>query len=685
MNQDKYFNRELSWLSFNYRVLQEAADQSNPLFERIKFLAIYSSNLDEFFRVRVASLRSLLRLKKESRDQLCFDPEELLKSIHKTVFKQQEEFGRIFREEIRTELANNNIFLVNDSELNDEQKDFVKDYFQQNVVFRIQPILLVKNKIKPFLKNRHLYFAVRLAHKFNVDKPTGRKRHSYAVVEIPAGELPRFVQLPSSDNNHYVIFLDDIIRFCLNDVFNAFDIVDAFSIKLNRDAELYIDDEFAGNLLKKIQKGLNKRDTGVPSRFLYDQQMPGKFLKFLRESLDLSKEDLVPGGRYHNFNNFFSFPNPLGNKLENKPLPPLQIKQFDNCTSMFDVIHQDDIGVHYPYQSYDSVIKFLSDAASDPAVKSIKVTQYRVANNSKVVQALINAAGQGKDVTAFVELKARFDEEANIQWAKEMENAGVKVYYSFPGLKVHAKLAMIDREDNGELKKYCYLSTGNFNEITAKIYADFGLFTADERITSEVSKVFEFLSGGEIEGKFKHLLVAQFNMRKKFLKMIEKEIENSINGAESGIVLKMNSLEDRKMINKLYEASQAGVKINIIVRGICCLRPGVKGLSENITVISIVDRFLEHSRFYLFHNGGRKRLYAASADWMKRNLSRRIETAFPIFDERIKQEIIDIINLQLNDNVKARVIDNKDSNAFVNTNKDITVRSQIDTHKYLSL
>lgn len=684
MNNNQILNRELSWLSFNYRVLQEAKDKSNPLYERIKFLAIYSSNLDEFFRVRVASLRSLLRLKKKSFEKLKFDPEQLLKNIHKIVYDQQEEFGKIYREQILPELESNGIILTNEEKLTNEQSEFVDDYFQQNIVHRIQPILLVKNKIKPFLKNRHLYFTVKLAHRIGGNKEVKRRRYSYALVEIPAGELPRFIELPSIDGKHHIIFLDDIVRFCLKDIFNAFDIIDSYSIKLNRDAELYIDDEFSGNLLSKIKKGLSKRETGLPSRFLYDQAMPKKFLNFLTESLELNKEDLVPGGRYHNFNDFFSFPNPIGEELENNLLTPKKISALESNDPIFNTIKKNDVGVHYPYQSYEYVIKFLEQACVDPNVKTIKVTQYRVASNSAVVKSLIKAAGNNKKVIAFVELKARFDEEANIQWAEEMEKAGVIVNYSFPGLKVHAKLALIEKEENEILKRYCYLSTGNFNEKTSKLYTDFGLFTTDERITSEVDKVFAFLSGKEITYKFKHLLVAQFNMRKKFIKLIDKEIEYAQAGKESGITLKMNSLEDTKMINKLYEASRAGVKINIIVRGICCLVPGIKYQSENIRVISIVDRFLEHARFYLFHNNGDEKLYAASADWMKRNLSRRVETAFPIYDDKIRTDIKSILKLQLQDNTKARIIDNKNNNKYVNPDTGTSVRSQLETYKYLN-
>ncbi len=680
MKKKRFFDRELSWLSFNYRVLQEAKDKSVPLYERIKFLAIYSSNLDEFFRVRVASLRSLLNLKKKTQAKLKFDPCELLKSIHKTVNEQQEEFGQIFREDILPELRENNIYLIDNSELNHDQKRFVEDFFEDNVKQFIQPVLLVKGKFTPFLQNRHLYLAVKLAPKNSESKK--RIRHFYSLVEIPTEHLPRFIQLPKENGNNSIIFLDDVIRYCISNVFTGLEPIAAYSIKLTRDAELYIDDEFTGDLLSKIKKGLKKRNTGVPSRFLFDKDIPKDFLKLLRRELNLEKEDLVAGGKYHNFSDFFTFPNPGKLELENPSLPPLKVKSISQEENIFELIKRKDISVHYPYNSYNEVIRLLNTAAEDPHTKSIKITQYRVAKNSEVVKAMIKAARNGKDVVAFVELKARFDEESNIQWAEEMERAGVKVHYSFPGLKVHAKIALIQRDENGETQNYCYLATGNFNEKTAKIYSDFGLFTADVRLTNEVQKVFEFLTGEIAHYDFEHLLVAQFNMRNDFIAMIDKEIENSKAGIEARIVLKMNSLEDKKMISKLYEAGRAGVKIDIIVRGICCLVPGIKEQSENISVISIVDRFLEHSRFYIFYNGGDEKIYAASADWMKRNLSRRVEVAFPIYDESIRREINALIDIQLSDNVKARVIDKKQSNKYKKDKND-PVRSQTDSYNYI--
>jgi len=679
-----FFDREISWLSFNFRVLQEAADKSNPLYERIKFLAIYSSNLDEFFRVRVASLRSLLALKEKSQHELNFDPRELLENIYSKVNSQQEFFGKIFRDEILPELEKNNIFLLNHETLSQKQSEWVLDYFRDNVQQHITPMLLIKNRITPFLQNRHLYLAVKLKSKHRRENLSGKKSRSrYALVEIPSGKLPRFIELPGEKNTHPIMFLDDVLKLNLPYIFTGYEIESVYSVKLTRDAELYIEDEFSGNLLVKIKKGLNKRDTGVPSRFLYDHEMPKDFLKFLKETLALTKEDLFPGGKYHNFFDFFAFPNPGFPELENNPLPPLHPLCFNNKSDYFLSIKEKDRALYFPYHDYAPVTRFLEIAAGDPSVLSIKITQYRVASDSKVVKQLIRAAENGKDVMAFVELKARFDEELNIRWAEEMEKAGVKVFYSFPGLKVHAKLALITRMEEDQPVNYAYLSTGNFNEKTSRIYTDFGMFTARPEITSEIENVFLFLSRKSADFKFKHLLVAQFNMRKQFSKLIENEISSAQNGQEAKIILKMNSLEDTKMIKKLYEASNAGVNIQIIVRGICRLIHGIKGQSENIEVISIVDRFLEHSRFYIFHNSGDELIYASSADWMKRNLSRRIEVAFPILDNDIKDMIKEIVNLQLADNKKARIIDESDANPFKSDGAENVIQSQIEVYNYL--
>ncbi len=682
---EKFFNREISWLSFNYRVLQEAKDKSVPLYERIKFLAIYSSNLDEFYRVRVASLRSLLGLKKKSQDKLDFNPKHLIVKINSIVQKHQKEIGEIFRDSIIPQLAENNIYLINETELTKKQIKFLNSYYDDNVLEHIQPLLVVKQRITPFLKNNRLYLAVRLTNKQlkgKHPKVVQRKRYYYALVEIPTNHLPRFIELPSKEGEKNFIFLDDIIRFKLSEIFKAYNVEDVFSIKLTRDAEMYIEDEFSGNLLAKIMKGLRRRNTGVPSRFLYDEKMIPQFLKFLKEAFLLGVEDIVPGGRYHNFYDFFSFPIPKNSKLTNSTQSSIKKDDFEKYSNSFEAISQKDISLFFPYHSFDYVLKFLIDAANDPDVTAIKMTQYRVADNSQVVKAMIRAAENGKRVMVFVELKARFDEESNIRWAKEMEQAGIAVFYSFPGLKVHSKIALVSRMENGKIKNYGYFGTGNFNEKTAKIYSDFGIFTTDERLIQETEEIFKYLSGRIENYKFEHLLIAHFNMRKVFNKLIDNEISNAVKGKKAEIILKMNSLEDWKTINKLYDASNAGVKIKMIVRGICCLIPGVKGLSENIKVISIVDKYLEHTRFFVFHNGGKEKIYSGSADWMRRNLNRRIEVIFPVYDNEIKKEVKNFLKIQFEDNTKARIVDTQQNNNYVKSKEDIERRAQIDIYNY---
>jgi polyphosphate kinase len=678
----KLFNRELSWLSFNHRVLQEAKDPDVPLYERIKFLAIFSSNLDEFFRVRVASLRSLLNLKKKTQKELKFDVAKLIDKIHKMVERMQEEYGDIYMNSIKPELNKNNIFLIDHTQLNDQQRAYVEELFNVQVVPHIMPMMIFKKKITPFLRNQRLYLAVKLSTK-QAKKVEKQKRFKYAIVEIPTNHIDRFILLPKVGNNNYIIFLDDIIRLFLPHIFYGYDIHESYAVKLTRDAELYIEDEFSGNLMDKIKKSLAKRSSGVPCRFLYDKEIPAGFLKFIKEALLLTDEDLYTGARYHNFSDFFNFPNPGIKELNYPDIVPLKNRELDKFKNFFDASKYKDFLLYFPYHSYDYVVNAIGTAARDANVKSIKITQYRVAKDSRIVNALIKAAHRGKDVTAFVEIKARFDEEINIRSAEEMQKAGIKVLYSLPGLKVHSKMALITREEDGELKKYAYLSTGNFNEKTARIYTDFGFFTSDLRLTFEVEKVFDYLQEETNGYIFQHLLVAQFGMRRTFTSLIENEIKLANEGKHAEITIKLNSLEDERIIFKLYEASRAGVKINIICRGICCLTPGVEGLSENIKVISIVDKFLEHGRVYIFHNEGDEKIYLSSADWMKRNLSRRIETAFPVYDKELQKTIKDIIGIQMQDNVKARIIDEKQVNEFQKNGPGISMRSQVEIYDYL--
>ena len=680
--EQKYFDRELSWLSFNYRVLQEAKDPTVPLYEKIKFIAIFSSNLEEFFRIRVAGIRTLLDLNKKTQKELDFDPVKLLKKITKTVTSQQEEYGQIFRELIIPELEKNNIFLINESQVDKEQANFITDYFYDNILTHITPMMIVKRKVSPFLKSGLQYLAIKLSPKAETINENKRVRHNYAMIEIPSDKLPRFIQLPNRQNKEYVIFLDDIIKYCLPNIFPGYDIAGTYSIKLTRDAHLHIDDEFTGNLREKIGKSLQRRSRAVPCRFLYDKNIPKQFLKLLKDSLEISKEDLVPGGRYHNYYDFFKFPNPGRKDLENKPLPPLKYKYLDSFNDFFQAWDKKDTMLHYPYHKYDYVIDALNAAAEESYVKEIKITQYRLAD-SKVIKALINAMKHGKRVVVFMELKARFDEESNMEYARLLESAGATVLYSIPGLKVHCKTLLVTREEDGRIKKYGYLATGNFNEKTAKLYTDLGLFTTDERIVNELSDVFDYLETRETKPEFKHLLVGKFNMRHSFYRLIDREITNAKAGKDAGMILKMNGLEEPKIIDKLYEASNAGVKIKLIVRGICCLIPGVKGQSENIEAISIIDRFLEHTRMYCFHNDGNSEYYLSSADMMKRNLRKRIEVAFPIYDEDVKKFFQDLLDIQMADNTKARIIDKKQLNNYKTDENQKKINTQLETYKYI--
>ena len=674
-----YIHRDISWLSFNYRVLQEASDTTVPLFERIKFLAIYSSNLDEFFRVRMANQRNLLRVGKKTKRELETPPKMVVREIQHIVNKQQQEFSAILEKQIIPELRKHKIFLVRRLELDELQREFVENYFKDHMLPYVQPVLLVKNKIRPFLINRALYLAVQLRSKGEAIDP-----EEYAIVNIPSDHLPRFVRLPSQAGRHDVIFLDDIVRHSLSWMFPGYDILDTFSLKLTRDAELYIDDEYSGDLIQKIKDSLAKRHVGPASRFVFDRDMPAPLLALLQEVLELEKYDMLPEGRYHNNFDFFRFPDFGMHHLKYAPLEPIPHPTLSISKDIFRTIRQKDQLLHSPFQSYDSVLRFFEEAARDPKVTHIKITQYRVARNSRILEALMAAVKAGKQVSVFIEVKARFDEEANIEWGERLEKAGISVHYSFPGLKVHAKLGLVRRMEQKGPRLYAYLSTGNYHEETARVYSDYSVFTADERITTEVARVFSYLeTGKEPLQPFEHLLVGQFNLRSRLLEFMDYEIQQARAGKKASIWLKMNSLQDRDMIEKLYQAGQAGVEVKLIIRGICCLAAGIPGFSENIEALSIVDRFLEHGRIFSFHHGGKELVYLSSADWMVRNLSFRVETAFPIFDAAVKNEIMDFFEIQLSDNVKARMLDYKMSNDYKRQNGDISIRSQMDTYYYL--
>jgi len=673
-----YVHRDISWLSFNYRVLQEAKDMNVPLFERIKFLAIFSTNLEEYFKVRVANHRNLARIVKQTKKVLDYDPEELLKKILAIVEKQQVEFSNILEEQLMPELKNLNINILKRTVLDKKQVEFIEEYFNDHLMPYVQPVILHGKKVKPFLTDGSLYLAI-----FMRDK--SRDKNRYAMVKVPSDHLPRFIHLPTKDpKSHDIIFLDDIVRHHIGYLFPGYEIKDTYSIKITRDADLQIDDEFSGDLVQKIKKGLAKRHVGVASRMVYDRDMPEHLLRELMEVFEISKYDLSPEGRYHNNKDLFGFPSFGLNQFNDQKLHPISIESLEGSESIFDKIREKDYFVHPPYHSYESVIKFFEDAADDPKVTHIKIVQYRVARKSRIMNALIKAVKNGKQVAAFIEVKARFDEKANLEWGEVLEANGVKVIYSMPGLKVHSKLAYVRRlEDDGE-KIYSYFSTGNFHEDTAKLYSDVGFFTADERLTLEGVKVFKFLeSKTKPTTPFKHLLVGQFGFKSKLIDFIHQEVANAEKGKDAKIVLKMNSLQDKEMIMELYKASQAGVKVELVVRGICCLVPGIKGISENIHAISILDRYLEHARIFMFHNNGKENIFISSADWMGRNLHRRVETIVPIYDPSIKKMIKELMDIQLNDNSKARLLHYKKENKYFENDNSIDVQTQIDTYFYM--
>jgi len=680
--KNRYIHRDISWLSFNHRILEEAEDPKVPLYDKIKFLAIWSSNLDEFYRVRVASLQSLKKIqKKKLKKELEFKPKKTLKKILLIVEKQQLEFGRILNKEILPALKTNNIVLQWNKPLLKSHKTRLENYFRSRVLSFLQPVMIEPSRKKSlFLENRALYLVVKL-------RPKGCNESNdsiYAYLNIPSNELPRFISIKSI-TKHYFIFLDDLIKVNLDTVFPGFDVLACYSIKLNRDAALNIEDEFSGDLVDKIIKHLTNRKIGMPSRFLYDKRMPGDMLDILIQNFNLGSFQIVKGGVYHNLNDLISLPNPFNGSLSEKKLTALKINSFEEGTSLFQSIEKKDHILHFPYQSYDYVLRFFNEAAIDPDVKLIKVTLYRIAKNSLIANALITAARNGKKVTVFVEVKARFDEEHNLFWAKKMMEAGIKIIYSMPGLKVHAKIALIKRKNsNGKIKSFGFLGTGNFNEVTARIYADEGLLSAHNQLLNEVDAIFKFLENKSPVKKLKHLLVSQFNIIDEFKKLIQQEIQFAEQGLPARIILKLNNLEEKEMIDLLYKASDAGVEIFLIVRGICCLIPATPGLSDSIQVYRIVDSYLEHARIFIFHNQGNQKIFMGSADWMTRNLKHRIEVVFPVFDEEVKEEILQMIDCQLKDNVKARILDQDLKNMpKENYNKPPRIRAQIDFYQFL--
>ncbi|MCB4797816.1 polyphosphate kinase 1 [Neotamlana laminarinivorans] len=672
---NNYINREISWLQFNARVLQEASDITVPLIERLRFVGIFSNNLDEFFKVRYATVKRIVEAGKGGKNELGgIRAKELLEIITQIVIKQQAESSNILRI-IQEQLEDENIFIIKEHQITQNQHDFVKKYFLRKVSPGLVTIILNDNVNLPNLKDSAAYLAVKMIMK------TGDKQ--YALLEIPKN-IERFIQLPKQEGKDFIIMIDDLLRYCLSDIFSIFDYksVSAHMIKITRDGELDFDSDLSKSFIDKISESVKHREIGEPVRFVYDKTIDEDTLQNLMSKMGIDKTDsIIPGGRYHNRRDYMGFPSLGRTDLMYDKIEALPIKGLSLQESLFAAINKKDYLLHAPYQTFSYVVKFLREAALDPRVKTIKITIYRLAEISHVASALINAAINGKSVTVVIELRARFDEQANIAYAEQMKSEGVNLIFGVAGLKVHSKICVVEREENNKIKRYGFISTGNFNESTAKIYTDYTLFTSSQKILKDVIKIFEFFVTNYRIQSYKHLIVSPHFTRKSLFKLIDAEIEHVKNGNEGIIRLKMNSLSSYTMVDKLYEASNAGVKIQLIVRGLCCLIPGVKGMSENIEVISVIDKFLEHSRVYIFGNNGDTKLYISSADWMTRNIENRVEVSCPIYDEDIKREIIETFNISWNDNVKARLINQTQDNTYRENNKE-KVRSQFALYDY---
>ena len=671
--KNTYVNRELSWLKFNARVLQEAADEKVPLLERLRFAGIFSNNLDEFFKVRYATVKRVA-MNESSDKELGVHAKELLEEITKEVIQLQDESLSIINT-ITEELEKEQIFIVNEKTLLPEHEAFVNTYFYDKVRPALFTIILNDLEKFPQLKDDVAYLAVKMTLKED-EKASGvqkffsskayKEKIQYALIELPT-TLNRFIELPQVGDKHYIIMLDDVIRFCLHLIFSIFNYesLSANMIKITRDAELDIDDDLSKSFVEKISSSVEDRRKGAPVRFVYDKTIDKDTLHFLIEKMGIVNTDsVIPGGRYHNRRDYMSFPSLGRTDLTYAPIHPLPVKGLTSEESLLKKIAEKDYLQFTPYHTFSNIIWFLREAALDPKVKSVKITIYRLAKNSQVVNSLINAVKNGKKVTVQIELQARFDEESNIRYAEQLKAEGVKLIFGVRGLKVHSKICVIEREEGKGIKRYGFISTGNFNESTAKVYTDYTLFTANQDILKEVNKVFNFFETNYNIQKYKHLIVSPHYTKKILKQLIDEEIKNAKAGKEAYIKLKMNNITSYKMIDKLYEASRTGVKIQMIVRGICCLVPGIEGMSENIEVISIVDKFLEHPRLFIFGNNGNPKVYISSADWMTRNISFRVEVGCPIYDETIKQELIDTFEISWADNVKARVIDQAQDNHY---------------------
>jgi polyphosphate kinase len=675
--------RDLSWLSFNERVLQEAKDPSVQVFDRLRFLGIFSNNLDEFFRVRVATLNKMAKLGKASKVHLEANPEGILREIQQTVIMLQNDFDNTYQQIIQ-ELAVQQIFIKNETQLTPKQAAFINQFYTDKVSSQIVPLMIESIPQMPLLRDKSIYLACVLRNKKN------RRMSSYALIEIPTKVLPRFIILPSENEDTDIILLEDIIRFNLPNLFApfGFDDFSGYIIKVTRDAELEADNDVSHSIIEKLEKQLKNRKKGKTTRFVFDRNLDLGLLDFLAKRLGLTKKDnLIPGGRIHNFKDFMDFPSSVFNNLKSRPKPFVhpQLLQPIRITHVLD---RQDVLLNFPYHSFDSIIDLLREAAIDPYVQSIKITAYRLAKNSKIVNTLVNAVRNGKKVTVMLELRARFDEEANLEWKTILEEEGVRVILGVPNMKVHAKLCIIKRREANRTKQYGFVSTGNLNESTAAYYGDHCLLTSNRNILADVNRIFTALEKPKIDLRelllCKTLPVAPNNMRKFFTSLIDKEIEFAKKKKPASIILKLNSLVDIVLIEKLRQAAIAGVEVKLIIRSICCILSNDKMYRKNIKAISIVDEYLEHARVFVFHNGGIPKVFISSADWMIRNLDHRIEAACPIQDKKLQKELIDILNIQLSGNVKVRILNNEQDNLYVvpNENEEI-VRSQIDIYNYL--
>lgn len=674
----KLFNRELSWLSFNERVLQESLDQTNPLVERIRFLGIYSNNMDEFFRVRVASVRRLIQIKRGKIEGFNGSPKALLKEIKSVVMDQQRLFELSYQKLIR-ELRDNHILQTDENHLKANESDFVQTYFREKIRPQIVPIMLSSKRRFPQLKDNGNYLAIKLT---DFEKP----KVKYALIEIPKN-ASRFVIIPTEEGApKKIILLDDIIRHNITEIFRIFkyDSIDINSFKITRDAELDVDDDISKSYLEKMKDSVEMRKSGDTVRFVYDSSMPIDLLEYLMDALNLKPgQNIIPGGTYHNFKDFMNFPDFGNASFSFKKRKPLPHPDFSGNEALIKKILKKDILLTYPFQTFQHIIDILREAAIDPKVISIKINLYRVAPNSHIINALISAAKNGVKVTAIIELKARFDEANNIKWSNFLEENGVDVLFGVQNLKVHSKLFIIKRKSSGnKTESIAHIGTGNFHEKTANIYTDCSLLTSDKTITREVEKVFTIFRNNIDRSVFRELIVSPFNIRRKFYRLIDQEIKYAKNGEPAKIEIKLNNLVDSKIINKLYQASQAGVEIKCIIRGICSLIPGVKGLSENITIRSIVGQYLEHTRIIVFNNGGNPLYYISSADWMTRNLDRRIEVTVPIFDQELQQDLRFMLNAYFRDNQKARIIDELQRNKNVESELKEAYNSQNEIYRY---